>query len=301
MRDRLDGVSVFVATVEAGGFAKAADRLALTRSAVAKAIARLEMRLGVRLFHRTTRSHSLTEDGQIYFGRCLRAIEELRQGEALISSAQNDVSGKLKVTMPVLFGRYCIQPLLLDLALAHPRLELDLRFSDSLVDLIAEGYDLGLRIGSPGESAVLRTRKLATHRMTLCAAPAYLDGRTRPQSIANLADHEALVHRLNDNVYPWLFQLPTGPVQAPVKWRLQFDNYEAIADASLKGIGIAYLPSWMARAHIETGRLLSLLEDYPSISFNTYAVWPANRFIPLRLRAAIDLLADGLQGQIDGS
>src|SRR5664280_1748699 len=138
MRDSLDGVAVFVEAVEAGGFARAAERLALTRSAVGKTVARMEARLGVRLFHRTTRSQSLTEDGQNYYERCLRALEELRAGEALLESGRREVSGKLKVSMPVLFGRYCVGPVLLELAQEHATLELDLRFSDAVVDLIAE-------------------------------------------------------------------------------------------------------------------------------------------------------------------
>src|SRR5882757_11056332 len=129
MIDRLTGVGIFVETVEAGGFSAAATRLNLSRSAVGKTVARLEQRLGVRLFHRTTRSQSLTEDGQAFYERCLKALEEIRQGEAMLESGRREVAGRLRVSMPVLFGRRCAAPLLVGLARRHPKLELELNFS----------------------------------------------------------------------------------------------------------------------------------------------------------------------------
>lgn len=158
----------------AGGFARAAERLALSRSAVGKTIARLEARLGVRLFHRTTSRLSLTEDGQIYYERCLRALE------ALLESGRREVSGRLKITMPLLFGRYCAEPILLELAEEHPALELDLRFSDSVVDLIGERFDLAIRNHTAGESKGLSHRKIASQNKVVCASPAYLARRGTP-------------------------------------------------------------------------------------------------------------------------
>src|SRR5579859_1450539 len=130
MIDRLTGVSIFVETVDAGGFSAAAARLNLSRSAVGKTVARLEDRLGVRLFHRTTRRQSLTDDGQVFYERCLRALEELRVGELLLESGRQEAVGRLRVSMPVLFGRRCVAPILTRLALGHPKLELDLNFTD---------------------------------------------------------------------------------------------------------------------------------------------------------------------------
>jgi DNA-binding transcriptional LysR family regulator len=162
--DRLNGVSVFVEAVEAGGFSAAALRLNLSRSAVGKTIARLEGRLGVRLFHRTTRSQSLTDDGQAFYERCLRALEEIRAGEAMLESGQQEATGRLRVSMPVQFGRRCVAPILSHLAEKHPRLELDLNFSDRLVDLLEDGFDLAIRTGPLDQSAGLMTRRIAYHR-----------------------------------------------------------------------------------------------------------------------------------------
>lgn len=301
MRDNLDGVSVFVATAEAGSFARAADRLALTRSAVGKAIARLEARLGVRLFHRTTRTQSLTEYGQVYFERCSRALEELRIGEALLESGRREVGGRLRVAMPVLFGRYCVQPILLELAREHPRLELDLRYSDSVVDLAAEGYDLAIRNGQPGEGAGLQMRKVAEQSKVICASPEYLEKNGRPEAPGELALHETLVYRRSDRTYPWGLWDTNGELIEPqLRWRLQFDNQEAIVNAAVEGMGIAWVPTWLIHDEIRNGSLVPLLGEFPSTPLKTYAIWQAAEFIPLRLRVVIDALAARLQPAIDG-
>ena len=173
--DRLDGVTVFVEVVRAGGFSRAAEQLGLTRSAVGKAIGRLEARLETRLFHRTTRALSLTDDGRVYHDHCVRALAELQAAEAQLESGRLEVAGRLRVTMPVLFGRHCVAPVLLGLARQHPRLELQLNFSDRPVDVLAEGFDLAIRSGVLGaESEGLRARKLVDQPKVVCASPTYL-------------------------------------------------------------------------------------------------------------------------------
>jgi DNA-binding transcriptional LysR family regulator len=296
MRDNLDGVAVFVEAAEAGGFARAAERLALTRSAVGKTIARMEARLGARLFHRTTRSQSLTEEGQIYYERCLRALEELRAGAALLESGRREVSGRLKITMPSLFGRYCATPVLLELAARHPKLELDLRFSDHVVDLIGEGFDLAIRNHMPGGGSALQARRLVSQRKVVCAAPGYLAAHGSPADLAALVEHDALVYWHRDQIFPWSFRDDQGRlVEAQLKWRLQFDSYEAVTDAAVKGMGIACLPSWLVRDQIESKRLIPLLEEISSDPFDTYAVWPTTQYSPMKLRIVIDALVEGLQ------
>lgn len=296
MRDNIEGIDVFVASAEAGSFARAADRLALTRSAVGKTIARLEERLGVRLFHRTTRSQSLTEQGQIYYERCLRALAELRMGQALLESGRRDVVGKVRISMPVLFGRHCIQPILLDLAVAHPGLELDLRYSDHVVDIIHDGYDLVIRNHTPGAGRGLASRMLARQSKVVCASPAYLERRGAPLRLEDLPAHDALVYWHKGHKYPWTFRAPDGAaIEADLTWRLQFDNYEAMTDAALKGMGLACLPDWLVREPLQDGRLVAVLEDIPSDQFETYAVWPTARFLPLRITAVLEGLVKGLQ------
>ena len=295
MRGRLDGVAVFVEAVEAGGFARAAERLALSRSAVGKAIARLETRLGVRLFHRTTRTQNLTEDGHIYYERCLRAIEELRTAESLLESGKQEIAGRLRITMPVLFGRYCIAPILLELARQHPKLELELSFSDRPVDVIGEGFDLGVRSGALGEATGLCARPLAAQPKVLCAAPAYLKARGRPDTIEALAAHDVLIHWRSGHPYPWLLPDADGRLtEVRLASRLCFDDLEVTADAAVAGMGIAWLPYWLVRDRIQAGALVTLWGQRPAASMDSHAIWPATDYMPLRTRLVIDTLVERL-------
>ncbi|WP_027059596.1 LysR family transcriptional regulator [Mesorhizobium loti] len=301
MRNRFDGVPVFVEVVEAGGFAKAAERLALTRSAVGKSIARLEERLGVRLFHRTTRTQNLTEDGQQYYERCLRAMEELLAGESLLESGRRDVAGRLRVSMPVLFGRYCVAPVLLAFAREHPQLELDLSFSDRQVDLIADGVDLAVRNGVLGNGAGLQARRITSQRKVLCAAPAYLAAKGAPDEIADLAAHDTLLYWRADHGQAW--QLPDARgklIDVSVASRLRFDDLEAIANAAVDGMGLAWVPHWLIRDELLAGSLVALWANRPSASMECYAVWPATQYLPLRSRLAIDALVSELPKRVAG-
>ncbi|KZS51537.1 MULTISPECIES: LysR family transcriptional regulator [Rhizobium] len=295
MRDRFDGVQAFVEAVETGGFAKAADRLSLTRSAVGKAIARLEERLGVRLFHRTTRTQSLTEDGQQYYERCIRAIEELRAGESLLESGRREVVGRLRVSLPVLFGRYCAAPILRAYARQHEKLELELSFSDRQIDLIADGFDLAVRNGALGNGTALHARRLASPRKALCASPGYLSARGEPHSLADLSEHETLVYWRNDHGLTWQLPDATGAlIDLLVTSRLRFDDLEVIADAAVDGMGLAWLPYWLIHERVQAGELIELWADRPRAAMECYAVWPTNQYLPLRSRLAIDALATEL-------
>lgn len=300
MRANFDGVEVFVEVVECGGFARAADRLALTRSAVGKTIARMEARLGVRLFHRTTRTQSLTEDGQIYYERCLRALDELRMGEAMVDSGRREVRGRLRITMPALFGRYRVQPLLLGLARAHPALELELHYADRVVDLIADGFDLAIRNGRPGAGSGLTTRRIATQYKRLYAAPDYLARHGTPATPAELGAHDALAYVRDGRLFGWAMRDGETVVEPSLSWRLQFDDQEAIADAAVAGMGIAWLPSWLVAERVARGQLVPLLSDHSSVEMQTYAVWPSAQHLPMRLRVVIDALAAGLEDSAAG-
>jgi DNA-binding transcriptional LysR family regulator len=294
--ERLDGVTVFVDVVRMGGFARAAEHLGLTRSAVGKAMARLEARLAVRLFHRTTRVQNLTEDGQIYYEHCLRALAELQAAEAQMESGKHEVAGRLRVSMPVLFGRHCVAPILLDLAREHPSLELHLSLNDRPVDVLAEGFDLAVRSGFLGaESEGLRARKLVVQRKRVCASPDYLAAHGRPKSTAELAAHSILLYRRADRVNIWQLPDATGRIaDMPLSSRLQLDDLEAIADAATVGLGLAWLPEWLVQERLRTGALVSVLDDQPGAAMDCYALWPSSTHMPLRLRLAVDALVEQL-------
>lgn len=295
IRDSVEGIAVFVAAAEAGSFARAAEQLALSRSAVGKTVARLEARLGVRLFHRTTRSQSLTEEGEIYFERCNKALTELRAAEALLDSGRHEVNGRLRVTMPLLFGRYCVAPVLLELAEKYAGLELDLHFSDHTVDIIDQGFDLAIRNHKPGTGSALESIKLVTQRKVICAAPSYLQQHGYPNNPAELQQHASLVFSYKGQLYPWTFLNEEGShTVAPLTYRMQFNSYDVIADVVTSGLGIACLPDWLVQKQLDDGTLVQILAEYPLIEFETYAVWPSANFQPLKLRTAIAVLREKL-------
>ena len=295
-QERFDGVTVFVEVVRLGGFARAAEHLGLTRSAVGKAMARLEARLATRLFHRTTRVQSLTDDGQIYYEHCLRALEALQAAEAQMESGRHEVAGRLRVTMPVLFGRHCVAPILLDLARQHPSLELLLSFSDRPVDVLAEGFDLAIRNGVLGaDSEGLRARKLGVQRKLVCASPSYLAKHGRPQNTAELTSHSILLYRRADRINVWQLPDSTGRiVDMPLNSRLHLDDLECIANAATAGMGLAWLPEWLVRDRLDTGALIAVLEDQLGATMNIHALWPSSPHMSLRLRLAVDALMEEL-------
>ncbi|HHA1337308.1 TPA: LysR substrate-binding domain-containing protein [Enterobacter hormaechei subsp. xiangfangensis] len=295
MTDTLKDIPVFVASVEAGSFAQAAVRLHLSRSAVGKSIARLEERLGVRLFHRTTRSQRLTDNGALFYERCLRALEEIRGAESQLETGKHQVSGRLRVAVPVLFGRQCIAPLLIELAQEHPGLELEMSFSDRVVDLVEEGFDMAVRNGALADSSVLVARKLGEHRMVLCAAPDYLFKNGQPQTVDDLRQHTAINYTRAGRVLPWQLMDYDGTSRTFIpRSSLNMDDLQAICDAALAGHGLAWLPCWMVIKEIQQGDLVPLLKQAPDVRFDVHAVWQQTPHLLLRVRIAIDMLVKRL-------
>ena len=295
MTDTLKDIPVFVASVEAGSFAQAAVRLHLSRSAVGEGIARLEERLGVRLFHRTTRSQRLTDNGALFYERCLRALEEIRGAESQLETGKHQVNGRLRVAVPVLFGRQCIAPLLIELAQEHPGLELEMSFSDRVVDLVEEGFDMAVRNGALADSSVLVARRLGEHRMVLCAAPDYLFKNGQPQTVDDLRQHTAINYTRAGRVLPWQLMDYDGTSRTFIpRSSLNMDDLQAICDAALAGHGLAWLPCWMVIKEIQQGDLVPLLKQAPDVRFDVHAVWQQTPHLPLRVRIAIDMLVKRL-------
>ncbi|HWT59753.1 MAG TPA: LysR family transcriptional regulator [Rhizobium sp.] len=290
--EQLKGISIFVETVEAGGFSAAAERLHLTRSAVSKTIARLEERLGVRLFNRTTRAQNLTDEGRFFYERCLRAVEEIRIGEAQLESGKREVRGRLRVSMPMLFGRHCAAPILARLLDDHPDLELDLSFSDRVVDLLEDGFDLAVRNGPLKDNPDLMARAIARQPMTVCASPAYLEKYGVPQTLDDIAHHQCIVYSRGDNDKAWTFPAVAGPAREILpKSRLRLDDLASIADAAVEGRGLAWLTCWLVRDRVLSGQLVRVLTDRPPSIFDAYAVWPRSPVMLPKVRLAIDMLA----------
>lgn len=298
MRKNLKGIDVFVAAVEAKNFAQAAEKLHITRSAVGKSIARLEERLGVVLFQRTTRSQSLTDEGTLFYEYCLRAVEEIRAGETLLESGKWQMKGRLRVSMPALFGHLCLAPILMELALENPELNLDLSFSDRAVDLVEEGFDLAIRVGTLPNSSALVARPLGEHTMAFCASPTYLQRFGEPRTVEELSQHKALAYARFGQVYPWRVLVDGQSVELQPEVRLLSDDMQALMDAALRGLGVTWLPHWLARDALRDGTLQELLPDAPGVTYAIHAVWPYTLHLPVKVRVAVDALLQQLPARL---
>ncbi|TNV21160.1 LysR family transcriptional regulator [Buttiauxella sp. B2] len=299
MSEQLKGISVFVTAVEAGNFSLAASRLHLSRSAVGKTISQLEQRLGVRLFQRTTRSLALTDDGALFYEHCLRALEEIQTAEALLDSGKQTVRGRLRVSMPMLYGRMCIAPLLTEFASQHPELKMELLFSDRVSDLIEDGLDLVIRNGKLPDSSGLIARRIGSHRMMICASPDYLARRGEPQTIDSLSQHE-VINYINAGVtHRWVIPQDNGKtIEFVPKSRLLMDELQSISAAAISGFGIALLPCWLIGEELQNGKLVRILRGYRENVYETHALWLQTPHLPLKVRLAVDMLVSRLPTSI---
>lgn len=294
--DRLESMAVFVKAADLGSFAAAAVALDLSGPMVGKHVRFLEERLGVRLINRTTRRQSLTDFGRAYYERCRVVLAEAEAADVLAADQLSEPRGKLRVTMPAHFGRHCVTPVLLKLARQYPMLELDLSLSDRFADLAEDGYDLAIRTGDLDDKAGVIARRVARQGMIVCAAPSYLQRHGEPRRIEDLADHQAIVYRrLGQVVQPWLLAREGQAAREIVpSGRLRLDDLDAIADAAVEGMGLAWLPWWLVRERIRTGALVLLLSDKPRYLYDCHALWLRTPHLPLKVRLAVDALAAAL-------
>lgn len=293
--DRLGSMAVFVKSAETGSFAAAAEAFGISAPMVGKHIRFLEDRLGVRLINRTTRRQSLTDFGRAYYERCRIVLAEADAADALVAEQLSRPRGRLRVTMPALLGRKCVAPVLTALARQHADMELDLSFADTVLDLAEGGFDLAVRTGTLTDRAGLIARRLGSHRMVVCASPAYVETHGAPRDRDDLARNGAVLYARPGWVHPWLFpQKDQPPFEVSPPCRMRLDDLEAVMDAAIAGMGMAWLPSWLVRQELGAGRLVRLLPDVPEYVFENYALWLRTPHMPLKLRLAIDALVAGL-------
>lgn len=295
--DRLTSMAVFVKAVDLGSFSAAADALALSGPMVGKHVRFLEDRLGVRLLTRTTRRQSLTEFGRAYYERCRAILAENDAADALAADQLAEPRGRLRVTMPVHFGRRCVAPVLMALARQYPALELDLSFSDRFSDLVEDGYDLAIRTGELAEKAGVVARHVARQCMVVCASPDYLARHGQPARPEELGSHQGILYRRSGQIRPWLFPRDgEAPLALTPSNRLRLDDLDAIADAAVAGMGLAWLPYWLVRERVQAGALVQLFPDQPAFLYDAYALWLQTPHLPRKVRLAVDALAEALPG-----
>ncbi|NEU95184.1 LysR family transcriptional regulator [Bradyrhizobium uaiense] len=293
--DRLTSMAVFLRAVDLGSFAAAAEALEMSGPMVGKHVRFLEDRLRVRLLHRTTRRQSLTEFGQAYYDRCRAVLTEAEAADALAADQLSEPRGRLRVTMPALLGRHCVVPALLKLAQKYPALELDLSFGDPVTDLMEGGYDLAIRTGDLNAQSGVIARRIARQRMVVCGSRAYFKAHGKPRTLDELSQHQAIVYRRLGRARPWLFPRDGQPPHEV--WpagRLRLDDLEAIADAAARGMGLAWLPSWLVRERLDNGALIRVLGNEGEFPYDCHALWLPTPRLPPKVRVAVDALAAAL-------
>jgi DNA-binding transcriptional LysR family regulator len=293
--ERSGEMEVFARVVQEGGFSAAARTLDLTPSAVSKLIARLEVRLGARLLTRTTRALTLTEEGRAYYQAALAIVHELDEAE--LAAASGVVRGRLTINASLPFGTMFVAPLVPDFLSRHPDIVIDLSLTDDVVDLVAQRVDIAIRVGPLADSALM-ARKLGQSRLTICAAPAYLQRHGTPRVPADLADHECLTFNFRRSRAVWPFLIEGRSVDQGVSGNLQVNNGETMRQLALAGAGIARLGRFHVADHIAAGRLIPLLEEHDRGDLELiHAVYVGGGQVPRRVRAFIDYLAEVLAGE----
>ena len=288
----LQALLAFSETAKRGGFAAAARELGSAPSTLAKAVARLESSLGLRLFHRTTRQVKLTADGERLFQRCQRVLAELDELQSDAAGVRAGPSGTLRIDMPILLGRTLLLPILARLLQQHPQLELDARFSDAYVDLVKDGIDVAIRIGELQDSTLV-ARRFTSQVLLLVAAPGYLRRHGTPLALEELAGHRHILFRMpsSGRDRPQQFTVNGHLVAMHPAQGVRLNDGEAMVRAAALGLGLAQVPDNMAATDLAAGRLVELLPRHRPPAMPICAVMPGNRMVPARVRVFLDALA----------
>jgi len=290
--ENLSDIAIFVRVVDVGSFTGAADALGISQPVVSKSVTRLEERLGARLLNRTTRRLSLTEAGSELYRRSLHALKQIEDAELEVARFQTEPRGTLRVNAPMSFSILHLGPVVQEFLTRFPGVSLELVLDDGFVDMVAEGYDLVLRIGQLGDSQLI-ARRLAPCRTVLCASPEYLQKRGEPQTPEDLLNHNCLVYTLGSTPRAWALIGPDGEEQKiPLRGNFATNNGLVHRALALGGAGIALLPTFYVGDELRAGRLKAVLRDWalPDLSLN--AVYPERRNLSPKVRAFIDFLAE---------
>jgi DNA-binding transcriptional LysR family regulator len=293
--DRLTCDRMFAAVMELGSFTAAADKLGTTSGQASKLVSRLETALGVRLLNRTTRAVSSTEAGQAYFDRLRPLLDEFDNLDAAVRDVTQALRGRLRLTAPLTFGGLELTPILNDFARQWPEIELDVSFTDRLVNLVDEGFDMAVRVGRPSDSSMI-TRKLCDARLITVAAPAWLDRHGAPQSLQALSALPCIIDTNFREPGRWPFQQDGHPVAIPVRGRLRFSNAGACLSAAEAGLGLACVPSFVAACALRAGRVTQVLQRFEAEPFGVHVLYPHSRHLAAKVRVLVDFLAERYRG-----
>ncbi|MCV2369064.1 LysR family transcriptional regulator [Roseateles oligotrophus] len=274
--DLLRSMEVLVAAVEAGSFAAAARQLDLSAVMVGKHILQLEAHLGARLLQRSTRRHSLTEIGAAFYEDCKRVLEQVRWAESAVERSRAEPQGLLRISAPITLGHTLIAPMLAQFLQLHPLVRGDLHLSDSVSDLVGEGFDAAIRIGEVGDESLV-ARPLRPYRMVIAAAPGYLQRRGRPEHPSELPRHDCLSHAVWQRRSEWTLSDGSQSWGWPEQARLSCNQGDGLRAAALQGLGLIMQPEVLLAEDLRQGLLLPLLTDYLPAARPVHLVYAADR------------------------
>jgi DNA-binding transcriptional LysR family regulator len=286
----LNEIATFVCTVELKSMSAASRELRVTSSSVSARIVQLENHLGVRLLHRTTRQVEPTEAGALFYSHALEILRAMEQAKTSVSVVGGELTGALRITAPLEFGRRFLAPLVSQFREHHPKLEVRLRLSDHDPDMVREAADLAVRAG-PLPARDLVVRKLADCPQVLCASPGYLSVRGVPQQPSDLLSHNCLIARTHGRaVGVWMFRSAEGPLRQSVAGQLEADDGAVLTDWALAGHGIALKPTWEINDHLRSGALKAIPFSNPPEPLVFSLLYPTKRMLPVKARIFADFL-----------
>ncbi|GLO63115.1 LysR family transcriptional regulator [Vibrio sp. MACH09] len=285
-----EGVSEFVAVAELESFTAASKKLDISTAQVSRQITALEKRLSCKLFYRTTRRVSVTDIGRVYYQHCRQVLDGLDEAERAISDLQTTPKGSLKMTAPGTYGEETVAPLVNEFLSLYPELDIQLNLSNQKQDLVAEGYDVAIRLGQLEDSSMMAQR-LSSRTQYVCASPLYIKKYGVPHSLSELDKHNCLIGTLNF----WRFRENNKEKHIKVKGNLSCNSGRALCDAAVKGIGIVQLPDYYVSEYIDSGELVTLLEGYREEDDHIWALYPHNRHLSSKVQMLVDFLKEKLQ------
>jgi DNA-binding transcriptional LysR family regulator len=290
--DKFHAINAFARVVEAGSFARAADRLGVSVSAVSRQVAELEAHLNVRLLNRTTRRLSLTESGQAFFDRSVQLLADLEEAEEAVTSASIVPRGTLRLTCSATFGSRHLAPSIAAFAARYPQMRFDVELSERIVDLVEEGFDLAVRIGGAGSQNVV-ARRIGATRILCCAAPSYLERHGEPREPEELAQHLCLTYEYSPNRNVWSFRDPGGGERSVrITGPVHSNNGRFLETLATHGAGISREPDFISGPDVRAGRLKPILTEFEPPPLPIYVVYPSRRHLSAKVRAFADFLAE---------
>jgi len=286
----------FVRVAEAGSFTAAALDRGAAQPTVSRRIARLEEHLGTLLIRRTTRAHTLTDDGRRFLDAARTVLDAVAAAEAAVGRRAAAPSGTVRLACPVVLGRLHVLPRLPLFLARHPGVAVDLLMSDGFADLVEQGIDLAIRVGEIDDPGLI-ARRIGTTRRVAVAAPGYLAARGEPADPRDLAGHDCVVYSRLATGDVWEFTGPDGPIRVPIRGRIRVDNSEGVREAVLAGLGIGLMPQWHFPGGPEAAGLRVVLRAFTPAALPTHAVYATRRFVPAKVRVLLDFLAEAFAGE----